>query len=181
MRSILKVSKPFAKAALVSAFAFSLAVLAPMLHADTILTYDLIPDSGSSFGGTVTITLADPVATTGQVDYTTSTGLDSLVFNIDNQQFTLANAVGNTLVRFLNGQLNDITFSEQIGSPADPFSLHTTATYDFAFDGEQDHSTGTFSATPDPGTSPVPEPGSLALLGTGLLGGAGSLYRRVRR
>src|SRR5580698_1441743 len=125
MRSILKAcNMPILKTALFSAFAFSLTVLAPtMLHADSIITYDLVPDAGSAFGGTVTITLASPVATSGQVDYTMSTGLENVVFDIDNQQFTLSPATGNTLVRFLDGQLNDITFSEEIGSSPDRFSL----------------------------------------------------------
>lgn len=41
------------------------------------------------------------------------------------------------------------------------------------------HLTNTTSPNGDPSTSPVPEPGTLALLGTGILGAAGVIRRRL--
>lgn len=160
----------------------ALVLSASVLRADTV-TYNLtlIPDAGSIYGGTGTLTLEGAPSATGLSDYTVAAGnLDNVTFNIGGQTFTLAGANGNTLVRFLNGQLNDITFSEMIGTSPSRFTFHSTSGYAFYYNDNQAASYGSFTASLAPSTSPVPEPQSLAFFATGLLGGAGVLSRRFR-
>lgn len=150
------------------------------LHASPV-TYNLTltPGAGSPFGGTGSITLNSAVPSTGQVDYTQANGgLLDVTFNIDGQNFSLT---GTTLVRFLNGQINDITFAETIGATPDRFTLDSTSGYAFYYNDGQAASYGTFAVTGTSGSSPspVPEPSSLLLFATGLLGAAGLLYFRM--
>lgn len=162
--------------------AFALVLSGPVALSAETVTYDLTltPNPGSLYGGTGSITLDGAPSATGISDYTVALGnLDDVVFNIDGQTFTLAGATGNTLVRFLDGQLNDITFAETIGATPFRFTFHSTSGYAFYYNDGQAASYGTFTATPA-NNSPVPEPGSLALLATGLMGGAGESYRRFR-
>lgn len=185
MHFTLQVSKPILrKAALVLACgALSGVFLPSVLHA-TPITYNLtlVPRAGSIFGGTGTITLDAAPSSSGITDYTTAKGtLDYLAFSLDSQTFTLGGAHGNTLVRFLNGQLNDITFAETVGSSPLRFTLDTTSGYAFYYNNGQAASYGTMTASPidqfSDKTSPVSEPASLVLFGTGLFLSIGLLYR----
>jgi PEP-CTERM motif len=154
------------------------------MRADT-LTYDvtLTPGNGSTIGGTGVITLngATPAAS-GVTDYTVANGgLQNLTFSIDGESFNLAGAQGNALVEFTNGVLTDITFSEEIGTNpymGDRFALHTSGVYAFYYNNEQSQSDGTFTGNLVSDVSAVPEPSSLALFGTGVLGVAGAFRRR---
>jgi hypothetical protein len=152
---------------------------APKAHADSI-TYDLTltPNSGSLYGGTGVLTLATAPSSSGLTEYTEATGLDGLTFTLDNQTFTLAGSTGTPVVEFLNGSIYDITFAEQIGSSPYRFDLQTSGVYAFYYNNELSESSGTFTAASAPNASPVPEPSTLALFGSGVLGLAGAARRK---
>ena len=162
------------------AFSAAALLLAPKAHADSF-TYDLTltPNPGSLYGGTGVLTLATTPASSGLSSYTETTGLESLSFTLDHQTFTLAGASGTPLVEFLNGSIYDITFAEQIGANPYRFDLQTSGVYAFYYNNELSESSGTFSAAPAPNASPVPEPSTLALFGTGVLGLVGAARRKL--
>jgi hypothetical protein len=170
----------FLKAGLLSVCAVLLILAPAALHAAPI-TYNLTltPDAGSAYGGTGSLTIDGAPASSGLSTYTVgSSNLLGLSFLVDGQTFSLAGATGTTLVQFLNGSIYDITFSQTIGSSPNRFTLNSTGGYVFYYNDLQSASYGTFTASPATNPAPTPEPSSLLLLGTGLLGGAGSLYRR---
>ena len=148
---MLSFSRARIKSGLITACASLVLVLAcTAMHASPI-TYSLIltPDAGSAYGGTGTLTIESAPATTGNSDYTFANGkLDALTFTIDGQTFNAKDAgVSGTLVRFQNGVLNDVTFSELLGNSPLRFSLMSTANYVFSYDNLQKNSTGTITAT----------------------------------
>ena len=151
----------------------------PRAHANPI-TYDLAltPEPGSLYGGTGVLTLGSAPVSNGISRYTESTGLEGLSFNLDHQTFSLAGSSGSPLVEFLNGSLYDITFADQIGASPNRFDLQTSGGYAFYYNNELSESSGSFTATPALNASPVPEPSTLALFGTGVLVVAGAARRK---
>jgi hypothetical protein len=163
---------------LVTLSAACLLMLVPSaLHAATF-TYDvtLTPNPGSQFGGSGSFTVDSAPVSSGVTNYGAGQ-IENLSFLIDGQTFTLAGD-SNATIQFVNGTLTDITFAEQVGTSPNRLDLQTSGVYAFYYNNELSESSGTFTAALAPGASPVPEPSSLALLGTGILGLAGATRRK---
>ncbi len=166
---------------------FPLVLSAPVTAFADPITYNLTltPNEGSLYGGTGTFMIESAPSSTGLSEYSIfNGGLDNLSFVIDGQTFSLDHLLGNAFIVFQNGELYDLTFSEQIGASSNRFSLHTTSNYAFYYNNGQSVSYGTITAQPTvpipsdpPAVSSVPEPKPFDLLGTGLLGGGLLLFR----
>lgn len=170
------------KAALLTTVGALLTLVVPAtLHASPI-TYNLTltPGAGSTIGGTGTFTIDGAPAATGNTTYSlANNNLSDLSFTLAGQTFSLAGDP-DAFVVFQNGVLYNITFAQELGTGTnDRYALHTTGNYAFYYNNEMSLSAGSFTASLAPSPSPVPEPASLLLLTTGLLGGAGMLYRRM--
>jgi hypothetical protein len=157
-------------------------VSAPALHASSI-TYDLtLTDSNNTLYsgyGTVTFSVAPTQTYTNY-----SSDVTALSFTIDGTTFNLSDP-GASLTAFEFSSLSptatirDITFSDQIGT-SNRLALQSTSDYVYSYDNETQQAIGVFGPATLASAAPTPEPNSIILLGTGLLAGAGELYRRAK-
>jgi len=187
------VRKPLLRLSQICFAIAALTLIAPAMHA-TPITYNLTltetDGNGSKYSGTGQVTLDVAGGIKNYVGYTTTTGLLAMSFTIDGQTFNITDPTnqGNAVFAFsdvANGGVWDVTFSE---TNANGYRLVSTSGYIFYMPPNNTPVspgwTGVFtaSAAPPHGSAlPTPEPGSIALLGTGLLVCAGGLRRHILR
>ncbi len=162
-------------------------------HANSF-TYDLIltattPGSNVA-GGTGAFTISSAPASSGNSDFTTILGnLTAMSFSIGGDTFDLTNAAsGYGEAFFQNGHLLSVVYNGGTINKSVDFSLvagslfYTFGDYDTLINGVPEFSQGTItvgSIQDPPSTSPVPEPSALLLFGTGALGLAGIVSRKL--
>jgi PEP-CTERM motif len=149
--------------------------------------------SGSQFSGSGVITATeegttnvyDITAITGTTNGQTITGLLGIgtFDNNDNKLYDPGNFLGT-----LNFDQLGVSYKLGTGGSASEVNLAEGDGFFFLQEfadlnppGKSDDKVELidFSVTKDPSTSPVPEPGTLALLGTGMVGAAGAIRRRL--
>jgi hypothetical protein len=169
------------------AIALLLAAALPALHASPI-TYQMTFTSGG-YTGSGTLTVDSAPASSGTTTYTLANQqLQGLTFTIGSHTFDFS-ADPSAAVEFVNGQISKMNFSQAAGQT--PASYTVEFANGFSLYGsnlDQPLVSGSFDVTPSfddarstaSAASPTPEPGTLVLFATALLGGGFLLFRRFR-
>jgi hypothetical protein len=160
---------------------FSFLLVHHPARADAITYHLTLTATSGPLGGTGSFSVAGPIDSFFQ-NFTSSTGLLSLNFDIGGHDFSLANSPGNTNVTYVSGSLFGIQYFGTIVDIGQSLSLSISTsglTYSYG-DGfhPSNSSAGNISASLAP--SPVPGPTAGAGL-SGLIAACGALLVLARR